>query len=179
MSNRYNWKAIEKDYIAGELTISDISDKYKIDKGYLHREAKKRNWVRAKVKKSTAPKLIDNAFISEIAKEKYEAIKSKMGDTLTELDDIALIPLCNQYARMINLEQVVLKEGVTIISSKGVPYANPNYNALLTTVKTVASLSKELGLTVSSRKKIGVVPKSDSKKDDIFDIASITEEIDV
>ena len=176
MSGRYDWEAIKRDYEAGKLTFAQMSERYHIDMGYLHRQAKKKGWNRKTVKKSRAPRLIDNAFISKIARDKYREITEKMGDALTELDDIALIPLCNQYARMLDLELTVMTEGVTILSSKGVPYNNPNYNALLSTVKVVSALSKELGLTVTSRKRAGISPAASKPGDLLGAIDGISDE---
>lgn len=181
MSERYNWKQVEDDYIEGVLNLSDIQKKHDIDKGYLCREAKKRGWVRARVKKSPLPRLIDGKFISKVAKDRYELTKEKMGDELTMIDDHILIPLVNMYSRMIELEAIVLKEGVTAISPKtGSAYANPNYNALLSATKSVASLGKELGLTVTSRKRAGVSANGIKEKESIFEmIENMMEDDDI
>lgn len=153
------------------MSYSEMCKKHDIDKGYLSREAKKKGWVRSEVKKSRPPRLIDGKFISKVAKDRYELTKEKMGDELTIIDDHILIPLVNMYSRMIELEAIVSKEGVSIVSPKtGAPYTNPNYNALLSATKSVASLGKELGLTVTSRKRAGVTPKNQQKEESIFDL---------
>jgi P27 family predicted phage terminase small subunit len=171
VSDRYNWKQLEEDYTEGVLSYADMCKKHDIDKGYLCREAKKREWVRAEVKKSPPPRLIGGKFISRVAKDRYELTKEKMGDELNIIDDHILIPLVNMYARMLELEAIVLKEGVSVISPKtGASYTNPSYNALLSATKSVASLGKELGLTVTSRKRAGVSPKIKETKKSIFDL---------
>ncbi len=171
MAKKYDWELIEKDVLEGFLTFPEIAEKHGIDRSYLHKQIKKRNWTPQKSTKSTNVDLLESTFISDVAKDRYYLIKDKMGDVLTELDDLSLIPLVNAYARMIELEAIVLKEGVSIVSPKtGSPYQNPNYNALLSTTKSVAALGKELGLTVRSRKQVGISPKSDKKDESIFNI---------
>lgn len=129
--------------------------------------------VQAKKQRTRQPRLINGMFISKVAKERYDLTKEKMGEELTIIDDHILIPLVNMYSRMIELEAIVLKEGVTIVSPRtGAPYANPNYNALLAATKSVASLGKELGLTVTSRKRAGVRPQGNEKKESIFDLVN-------
>ena len=170
MAKKYDWKLIENDVLNDNLSFSEIAEKHGIDRSYLHKQAKKRNWTREKSTKSTSVDLLESTFISDVAKDRYYLTKDKMGDVLTIIDDNILIPLVNMYARMIELEGIVKKEGVSVISPKtGAPYQNPNYNALLSATKSVASLGKELGLTVSSRKRVGISQKSDTKEESIFD----------
>ena len=170
MTKKYDWESIEEDILAGNLSFPKIAEKHGIDRSYLHKQVKKRNLKRGKSTKVHIVDLIEGAFISEFARDRYYLTKEKMGDEWTIIDDNILIPLCNQYARVIELEKIVQVEGVTIISSKtGAPYANPNYNALQGSIKTVASLGKELALTVASRKRAGISPNTDKEKDDFWD----------
>ncbi len=169
MTKKYDWESIKKDFLEGILSIDEMTEKHGIDRSYLYKRAKKCDWERQKSTKSTGVELIEGVFISGFARDRYNLTREKMGDVLTIIDDNILIPLCNQYSRMIELEKIVSIEGVTIVSPKtGASYANPNYNALLSATKTVASLGKELGLTVSSRKRAGIPTKPDRKKKKSF-----------
>lgn len=171
MTNKYDWESIQKDFMEGILSIYEMTEKHGVDKRYLYKRAKKCKWERKKSTISTGVELIEGVFISGLARDRYHLTKEEMGDVLTIIDDNILIPLCNQYARMIELEKIVLLEGVTTISPKtGAAYANPNYNALLSATKTVASLGKELGLTVSSRKRAGILIQQDNEKHPFEDL---------
>lgn len=171
MAEKYDWETIEKDYSNGILNISEIAEKHGVDRSYLHKQAKKRNWKQEKSTQSTSVDLIENAFISEFARDQYYLAKDKMSTNLTIIDDFSLKNWANLCGTIHKLETIVMEEGETIISPKtGSPYQNPNYNALISAKKTYQTLGKELGLTPTSRKRAGVTMGGEEKEKTIFDM---------
>ena len=171
MAKKYDWELIEKDYLDENINISEIAEKHDIDRSYLHKQVKKRNWTREKSTKVHSVDLLENAFISGFARDQYYLAKEKMSTNLTIIDDFSLKNWANLCGTIHKLEKVVQEEGETIISPKtGSPYQNPNYNALISAKKTYQTLGKELGLTPQSRKKAGVTMEKEKKENSIFDI---------
>ena len=111
-------------------------------------------------------------FINANAENKFNETKIKLGDQLSVIDESLLLALCNQYARYVALEEKVSVEGETIVSKNGVPYLNPTYTALLSSIKALTSLSKEFGLTIASRKRAGVTLIQATNKKSLFDLVS-------
>jgi len=109
-------------------------------------------------------------FINENSEKKFNETKTRLGDQLSVIDESLLLALCNQYARYVELEKKVMKEGETTISTKGIPYLNPTYTALLSSIKALTSLSKEFGLTIASRKRAGVTLTQADKAKSLFDL---------
>lgn len=171
MAEKYDWETIEKDFLQGILNISEIAEKHGVDRSYLHKQVKKRNWKQEKSTQSTGVDLIENAFISGFARDQYYLAKDKMSTNLTIIDDFSLKNWANLCGTIHKLEMIVMEEGETIVSPKtGSPYQNPNYNALISAKKTYQTLGKELGLTPTSRKRAGVTMEAEEKKKSIFEL---------
>jgi P27 family predicted phage terminase small subunit len=111
-------------------------------------------------------------LIDIVAVRKFEEIKKERESYLTKADETLLVTLANQYARYIRLEKDVLKEGEVIISQKGAPYLNPKFNALQSAAKMLATLGKEFGLSIASRKRANIDSElsSDKKEESLFSL---------
>ncbi len=111
-------------------------------------------------------------LIDIVAVRKFEEIKKERERYLTKADETLLVTLANQYARYIRLEKEVLKEGEVIISQKGAPYLNPKFNALQSAAKMLATLGKEFGLSIASRKRanIDLGSSNDETEESLFSL---------
>ncbi|MEN4053282.1 phage terminase small subunit P27 family [Sulfurimonas sp. NWX79] len=118
-------------------------------------------------------------LIDMVAVRKFEEIKREREGYLTKADETLLITLANQFARYIRLEKEVLKEGEVIISQKGAPYLNPKFNALQSAAKMLATLGKEFGLSIASRKRANIENKEVDDKESMFNIMEAIQDIDV
>lgn len=166
-------EAVEK----GEQSKTEIAAIFGVSEGYIRKLIKQHGWndpkKRTSTKAGTNGKTNQSAFegqlIDEFAKNKFNLIKKELKDQITPIDEPLLVALANQYSRYVKLEGEVDREGITIISKKGLPYLNPKYNALQGAIKSMATLSKEFGLSIASRKRTGVkVGGDDSERNTMF-----------
>ena len=174
MKKFINWENIKIEYETGKYPNTAIADKYGITESAIRKKAKAEEWEKPLKDKTSAKRRKKSHLNGDIAKEKFEDIKEELGTQMSSLDNPLLVALCNQYERYVNLEKRVINEGEVIISPRtGASYLNPTYNALQSSLKTLATLSKEFGLTVASRKRVGVeIANKDDEKDSIFNIMS-------
>jgi len=175
VSKVINWQAIKKAYEKGNNSNVSIGKIYGVTEAAIRKRAKKELWKKVDLKTSSSTTTKEKfLFIDDFASQQFENIKSKLGEQITIVDEPLLIALCNQYSRYSRLEERVDLEGETIISTKGIPYLNPTFNALQSSIKTLATLSKEFGMTIASRKRAGVKLEDNSKKENsIFNIVNI------
>ncbi len=85
------------------------------------------------------------------------------------------------YERYIELEHDLAEEGVVLVSEKtGGRYQNPTFTALQAVQKTLLTYANQLGLSMSSRKILGIKLGSDKKSEkSIFDFANDINSMDV
>jgi len=171
-SKDIDWETIKKVYETEQISNVALAAAHNITESAIRRRAKKEGWKKFETKKPHPYNVIKeknhtdengNFFIDNEAKKQFKSLKNRLGDQITAVDEPLLVALCNQNSRYKTLEKRVIKEGEVTISSKGVPYLNPTYNALQSTLKTMATLSKEFGLTIASRKRVGVSTSVDDK----------------
>ena len=77
---------------------------------------------------------------------------------LTEADEIALASLCQQYAMLQEAQIKLRKTGLLIKTRSGFIQQSPLVGIISATVDQVIKLSREFGLTPSSRTRIHVEP---------------------
>jgi len=177
VSRAINWSAIKKAFEKGSNSNVSIGKIYGVTEAAIRKRAKKESWQKTNFKMSSSSSSTAKdrfLFIDDFASKQFDNLKSKLGEQITIVDEPLLIALCNQYSRYSRLEERVKLEGETIISTKGIPYLNPTFNALQSSIKTLVTLSKEFGMTIASRKKAGVKLKDNSKtKNSIFNLVDM------
>ena len=182
MKKNINWEVIKVAYETENISNVALATAHNISEAGIRRRAKAEGWKKFEnkkphpyhdIKKENITDENGNFFIDIEAKKQFDNLKEKLGDQVTAIDEPLLVALCNQSSRYKSLEKRVLEEGEVAISSKGIPYLNPTYNALQSTLKTISTISKEFGLTIASRKRAGVVA-STSRKGGLFDFTLTT-----
>jgi P27 family predicted phage terminase small subunit len=108
---------------------------------------------------------IENEYgaVGEIAVKKFDEIVKEYKDDIQIVDMTLIAAFCNSFAAVLELQSEVRAEGRVLISPKGTTYTNPTYNALCREQSNMASLAKDLGLSILSRKRAGIVPASVSE----------------
>ena len=110
-------------------------------------------------------------------------IKSVLGGYYRNIDDILIMAYADSYVACLELMQDVKIQGRTIISERtNTRYINPSVNLLQMEKNNLIRIGKELGVTTSSRIRLGMdIENHEEKKgDSLFDILDIItmEEVD-
>jgi P27 family predicted phage terminase small subunit len=90
---------------------------------------------------------------------------------LTEIDDLALIGLCQSWAEYMEATEQASKTGMLVKSPSGYPILNPYVTLANQALKRVKSFLTEFGMTPSSRSHIMAVPgenEADNKWKDLL-----------
>jgi P27 family predicted phage terminase small subunit len=107
------------------------------------------------VKRPRCPAYLDNSAKREW--RRLVPILERMR-VLTEADEIALANLCQQYAMLQEAQIKLRKTGLLIKTRSGYIQQSPLVGIISVTVDQVIKLSREFGLTPSSRTRIQVEP---------------------
>ena len=83
---------------------------------------------------------------------------------LTEADGISLAKLCQAYSTMIRAQQKLNQSGLLVKTPSGYVQQNPLVSIVNNCVETITKLSREFGLTPSSRTRIHTIPESHGLK---------------
>ena len=177
-----NCKEIELDGVKVKPSFRNLAKKYKTNHMAISRRAKVENWQKydpvAVVKKANSAQRTELKAVaghyqlldSVGARKIKEIIKELGADNYSHIDEPLIVMYALQYQRLLKLEALVQVENETIISSKGLPYLNPNFNALQSVSNSLAKLGDRLGISVASRKRIGIkLGKKEDKVKSLFD----------
>lgn len=83
---------------------------------------------------------------------------------LTEADRAALVAYAHQYAKWVEAEQVVQRQGPVLVSDKGGMYLNPWQGVANMAFKNMAKMMAEFGMTPASRTRVEAQPADDAPK---------------
>lgn len=169
---------LKADVEDGSLSRAKLAEMYGCSESNIRKLIKKHGWKDPR--KRAGANGANDDLIDATAAKKFEEIKAELGDQITKSDEMLLSALSNQFSRYVRLEREVMKEGEVVISAKGSPYLNPKYNALQSAAKTLTTLGKEFGLSIASRKRVGIQPETRKEDNEgIFAIAASLNDMDI
>ena len=99
-------------------------------------------------------------FLKGTARQEYFRIGRKLEriGVLTEIDDLALIGLCQSWAEYLEATEQASKTGMLVKSPSGYPIFNPYVTLANQALKRVKSFLTEFGMTPSSRTRVMAAP---------------------
>lgn len=173
-----DWDSMQWDYENKKIGMKKLGEKYGTYPMQISREAKKREWVKydpikiALDNHEKKPAVVNpNGMLDTVAVRKIQEIVKELGDNYSPVDEPLVVMYAKNYQRYLNLETVVDAEGVTCMSPKtGATYMNPNFSALQAVISNMAKLGDKLGLSIASRKRIGLSLGADDKTQSLFDL---------
>lgn len=115
------------------------------------------------------------AILGKTAVRKIEEIKEELGDQYSPVDEPLIVMYAKSYERYIALEDKLGLGVDKIISTStktGSEYMSPLFTATLAIQKNLVTIANQLGLSIASRKKLGLnFKKEDKGQTSIFDFA--------
>ena len=184
-----NWINIKKDVETTGCSYRSLAEKHGVNHSTISKKAKNEEWNishrnKRKSTKSTnknnssVPEKSNNdnkefiSILGNIALRKIEELKKELGKHYSPIDEPLIVMCAKSYEEYINLALKVSDEGYTCISSKtGATYLNPTFNAYQAVQKNLITIANQLGLSISSRKRLGISFKKEEDQNSIFDFA--------
>jgi len=179
MAKGIDWDFIRSEFEETTKSIRQIARENHISHGAIQRRAKMEEWKKFDEKIVRDRALIKKRILGKVALRKIQEIKDELGENYSALDEPLIAILATNYELWIQQMQIVQEEGLTAISSKGSEYVSANFNALLPLQKSIIAISNQLGLSIASRKKIGLDVSDKKGTKSLFDIAAEIENIEV
>ena len=111
-------------------------------------------------------------FLQGTARKEYFRIGRKLEriGVLTEVDDLALIGLCQSWTEYLEATEQVRKTGMLVKAPSGYPILNPYVVLANQALKRVKAFLTEFGMTPSSRSRIVAGPAADPGADEWKDL---------
>lgn len=171
------WESIKADYEGGTASVRSLADKYSINRNKINKIRKSEKWVKyvpavSCAKGSTAQTASHTPILGPIAIRKIKEVKEELGEYYSPVDEPLIVVFAKTYERYIELEQALMKENIVLTGGKGGSYQNPTFTALLAVQKTLLTYANQLGLSMTSRKLLGIKLSGGGKSEKtLFDIA--------
>lgn len=112
------------------------------------------------------------AHLDDVAQKEWKRLVPvllRMG-VLTEADQIALANLCQTYSTLINAQTQLAKSGILYKTQSGYIQQSPLLSIVNTCVETINKLSREFGLTPSSRSRLQMTAEEKKKIDPVDEV---------
>lgn len=187
MAKGIDWDFIKSEYEETTKSIRLIAEQNNITHGAIQaqiRKAKKNGneWVRKDHEEIVKDKALINSrkpLLKKIALRKIEEIKLELGERYSVLDEPLIVAFAKSYELWISARLIIEDEGSISKSSKGSPYISPYENLAQMHLGNFTKIAGQLGLSIASRKRLKLDPKSDTEEDSLFDILDELNEDDV
>lgn len=182
--------ALEKQVSGTSRSLRSIAKDFGISHTQLNKIVKKEGWPRYVPAVGVSSSEVENIkphveILGRTALRKIEEIKHELGDKYSNLDEPLIVMYAKSYEHYISLEGKLAIEGYTIMSPKtGGRYLNPTFSALQSVQKTLVTIANQLGLSMISRKTLGIKlgdgkPKEESLFEYVDRISNEMSNIDV
>jgi P27 family predicted phage terminase small subunit len=177
-----DYKELEKHWSSGRWDSKKaLADHYGVSTTALNKKAKNEglgDFVKA-VKKPGSGSVHNETkphamILGKIALRKIEELKKELGDHYSQLDEPLIVAFAKSYERYIDLEIRMAHEDEILESPKtGSRYLNPLFNAIQMVQKNIMTLAGQLGLSIASRKRMGIVfdKKDGERTGNVFSIS--------
>lgn len=176
-----DWDNIKIDWLGGKFTSENaLASHYGVSRQGISKKAKKEEWgdfmpLSKKAPVTTTSEDATNPhdkILGKIAMRKIEELKKELGENYSHVDEPLIVCYAKAYERYIDLEIQMAEEDVVSTSTKGGKYLNPLFNAIQMTQKTLVTIGGQLGLSIYSRKRMGMkLGEETDKGGGLFDFA--------
>ncbi|MHB8100380.1 MAG: P27 family phage terminase small subunit [Sulfuricurvum sp.] len=178
-----DWDNIKIDWLGTKFASENaLALHYAVSRQGISKKAKKEEWGDFVPLSKKAPVTTNSCSVTNphdqilggIALRKIEELKKELGENYSHVDEPLIVCYAKAYERYIDLEVQMSTQDVVSTSSKtGAQYLNPLFNAIQMTQKTLVTIGGQLGLSIYSRKKMGMKLGEESDKGgSLFDFAN-------
>ena len=173
------------EYEGGPISARALAAKYDFPRNKLNKIIKDDNWTKfvpsvSSAKKGMAQTASHTPILGVIAIRKIKEVKEELGEFYSPVDEPLIVVFSKTYERYIQIEQTLMTEDIVLSGSKGGNYLNPTFTALQAVQKTLLTYANQLGLSMTSRKTLGIKLGSAEKSEKtLFDIAEDINSIDI
>lgn len=176
-----DWDNIKIDWTSAKFASENaLALHYGVSRQGISKKSKKDGWgdFMPLSKKPLVTTPTDSAtnphdkILGSIAMRKIEELKKELGENYSHVDEPLIVCYAKAYERYIDLEVLMSTENVVSTSTKGGKYLNPLFNAIQMTQKTLVTIGSQLGLSIYSRKRMGMkLGEENDKGGGLFDFA--------
>lgn len=185
-----DWEAVEKQVSGTSKSVRAIAKDFGMSHTKLNAKIKKEGWTRYVPAVSVSSSDVENSgahveILGRTALRKIEEIKHELGTNYSNLDEPLIVMYAKSYEHYIALEKKIAFEGYVVTSPKTkATYLNPTFSALQSVQKTLVTIANQLGLSMISRKTLGLKlgdgkPKEESLFEYVDRISNEMSNIDV
>lgn len=178
-----DWDNIKIGWLGAKFTSENaLASHYGVSRQGISKKSKKEEWgdFVPLSKKAPVTTTTDDAtnphdkILGAIAMRKIEELKKELGENYSHVDEPLIVCYAKAYERYLDLEmQMSLQDVVSTSSKTGAQYLNPLFNAIQMTQKTLVTIGSQLGLSIYSRKRMGIKLGEESDKGgSLFDFAN-------
>jgi P27 family predicted phage terminase small subunit len=172
MVKEIDWNSIKSEYEDTLKSVREIAAEYSISHTYINKKAKKDKWIKLDSGFIKDKSLVNSSsFLSRTAIRKIKELITELGDNYSSIDEPLIIMFAQNYDMWMQLQPKIAANGMTCVSDKGGTYLSAEFNAMKSIEKTLLNLSNHFGLSLSSRKKIGI-EKNNHDDDSLFSMAA-------
>lgn len=169
-----NWDKLKEDYENTSRSLRSLAAEYGTSHTNITKKAKELGWkLRGKVSKNATgngTKKDDHRdILGKVAMRKMHELIKELGNQYSSVDEPLIVMYARNYEQWIELEKEIAKHGVTATSPKGGLYLHPTFNASLALQKTLVTIANQLGLSIASRKRLGMKIGEEKKEGNLFD----------
>jgi len=170
-----DWEAIKKEVEGSSASVRSIARRYGVSHTSINKKIKIGKFKRYVPPNKVSKKNTENIksykpILGDIALRKIDELKTELGKHYSNVDEPLIVMYAKSYERYIELEMKIAQEGVVSRSPKTLAtYINPTYNVLQMTQKTLVTIANQLGLSMISRKNLGLKLHDKKGEPSLFD----------
>lgn len=180
MAKKIDWDFIKSEYEETDKSIRRIAQENGISDTAIRKKIKLEGW-----EKCSRPADVVNMIatkqksLGSIASRKIIEIVQTLGDKYIPSYEPMIVIFASNYQMWLELKQELDEVGIISKTSKGTKQISIEFIALKEIEKTLKDYATELGLSVSSGMKLGLLGKPDTEKSSIFDLNKKRSEMEV
>jgi len=187
MAKGIDWDLIRSEYEETPKSERLIAEEHGIAHGTIQTRRRKDKkagdeWIRKNHVDIVKDKALINSrkpILNQTGLRKIEEIKLELGENYSVLDEPLVIAFALNYQKWVDVQYELVGKSSIAESSKGTEYISPYESLAKMYESAFIKIAGQLGLSLASRKRMKLNPKSDTEEASLFDIVDELGECDV
>jgi len=173
-----DWESLKWEFENVKCSLRVLADKYGTYPMNISRKSNEEGWVKfdpvtMALENKAVTVANPNGILETIAVRKIQEIITELGDNYSTVDEPMVVMYGKTYQEYLKLSSMVDSEGDVLYSPKtGAAYTNPRFNNLQAIQNNLTKLGDRLGISIASRKKLGLNFNKEEKTKSLFDLVA-------
>ena len=180
MPKKIDWEPIREAYENNTISNPELAKTFSVSATAIRTRAKSEKWERFDGSSIRDQELVTTKpIIQRLALRKIKEITEELADNYSPVDEPLIIIYAQNYQAWVELSFKLQQQEYIIEGARGNMIINPLFKMVKDVEKMLLQYAQQLGLSIASRKRIGMKMGESHQTASLFDLDAEIDSLDI